>query len=89
MLGKPLPYEDLGAVRERMASVAPQLADASGASVEPSSAQMAILALDTVAPAKTSNVALVSSVSNFYMTDPVSRASATMAKCVEAYGTRA
>ena len=91
VLGKPLPYETLPAVRERMVEIAPQLADASGASVEASSPSISTAALEFVPASKPalSEATLTSGVSNFYMSDPVSRASATMAKCVEAFGTRA
>jgi NADH-quinone oxidoreductase subunit G len=90
VLGKPLPYETLPMLRSRMAAVAPQLGDASGAAVEPSSAALAAVALDYVPATKPalSDTTLVSSVTNFYMSDPVSRASATMAKCVQAFGPR-
>ena len=91
VLGKPLKYETLAGVRTRMASIAPQLADATGDAVEPSSPALAKLALEFVPPGAPALLksALVSPMTNFYMTDPVSRASATMAKCVQAYGTRA
>jgi NADH-quinone oxidoreductase chain G len=91
MMGKPLPYESLSGVRARMSAIAPQLADASGDEIEQSSMPMASLALEYVPPSAptASGAALTSSMSNFYMSDVVSRASATMAKCVQAYGTRA
>lgn len=91
VMGKPLAYESLSGVRARMSAIAPQLADASGDVLEPSSTSMASLALEYVPPSspKASGTVLASSVTNFYMTDVVSRASATMAKCVQAYGTRA
>ena len=91
VLGKPLEYETLSALRERMAAIAPQLADASGANVEHSSGMTATLTLDYAPASKPalSDAALVSGMTNFYMSDPVSRASATMAKCVQAFGTRA
>ena len=73
-----------------MAAIAPQLANATGLTVEPSSASLATAALEYVPASKPalSEAALASGVTNFYMSDPVSRASATMAKCVEAFGTR-
>ena len=91
VLGKPLKYETLAGVRTRMADIAPQLGDASGDAVEPSSSTLAKLALEYVAPGAPalSKTALVSPMTNFYMTDPVSRASATIDKFVQAYGTRA
>jgi len=91
VVGKPLPYETLPALRERMAEIAPMLADASGTFVEPSSAALADVAIEYAPATKPalSDTALVSGMTNFYMSDPVSRASATMAKCVQAFGTRA
>jgi len=89
MLGKPLPYESLPAVRARLAEVAPQLAVADGVAVQPTSVPLATLALDaTPAATEVAAAPLLSSIANFYMTDPVSRASATMAKCTQAFGTR-
>ena len=91
MLGKPLPYETLPSLRLRMADIAPMLADASGMAVEPSSSGLSALSID-YSPGKggkATDAALGSSMTNFYMSDPVSRASATMAKCVQAFGTRA
>jgi len=91
VLGKPLPYETLPALRDRMAVLAPVLANAEGFVIEPSSVEIAGAALDFVeaSSGKPSADPMVSSVTNFYMSDPVSKASATMAKCVQAYGTRA
>ena len=91
VLGKPLPYETLPALRDRMAVVAPVLANAEGFVIEPSSVEIAGAALDFVeaSSGKPSADPMVSSVTNFYMSDPVSKASATMAKCVQAYGARA
>jgi len=91
LMGKPLPYEALSGVRARMSAISPQLGDASGDALEPSSPALSQLALSYVPPATAdkSSATLSSTVDNFYMTDPVSRASATMAKCVAAYGTRA
>ena len=91
VLGMPLPYESIAGVRERMSDIAPFLADASGAAVEASSPAIASASLEFVPPSKPelSPSPMVSAVTNFYMTDVVSRASATMAKCVEAFGTRA
>ncbi len=77
VLGKTLPYNNLGQVRARMAEIAPVLDQ-----------------LDTVAPSDWASfgdagvmddTAFVSPITNFYMTDPISRASATMAACTEAF----
>ncbi len=76
-LGRTLPYDDLAGVRARMAERAPALA-----------------ATDVVAPApwepfgedgEVSDAPFAAAVANFYMTDPISRASATMAACTAAF----
>ncbi len=76
-LGMPLGYDSLGQVRERMTELAPQLA-----------------VLDSVVPApwksfevsdELQDGSFESPVRNFYMTDPVSRVSPTMAACVETF----
>ncbi|KAL1495274.1 hypothetical protein AB1Y20_017134 [Prymnesium parvum] len=89
LAGKPLPYESLGALRERMASLAPFLAAADGEAVAPSSAEIAAAALGAPSAGQPSDAPLGVALSNFYMSDPVSKASPTMAKCVQAFGTRA
>jgi len=73
VLGKTLPYDDLKMVRSRLVEVNP-----------------VFLNIDEVAPApwapfgsdgEIAIQALRTPVDNFYMTDPISRASATMAEC--------
>ena len=87
--GKPLPYDTVGGVRERMAAIAPNLADALGVRVEAASPELATLTLEhSDASEPLSAAPLASSITNFYMTDPVSRASETMAKCYQAFGGR-
>ena len=75
VIGKVLPYDDAGALRARMAEVNPVFG-----------------ALDAVTPAPwgpfgeeggMSDAPFVSPVANYYMTDPISRASETMARCTE------
>ncbi|CAA7612404.1 NADH-quinone oxidoreductase subunit NuoG [Magnetospirillum sp. SS-4] len=77
-LGKPLAYDSLKAVRERLAKASPAFA-----------------AIGEVAPAAwgafgaegaVGDGSLVSNIDNFYMTDPISRASKTMAECTAAFG---
>jgi|AGTN01.3.fsa_nt_gi NADH-quinone oxidoreductase, chain G len=78
-LGKPLPYDTPRQVRERLAAVNPLFA-----------------AADTVAPAAwgaafgaegaLSDKPLASVIGNYYQTDPISRASRTMAECTAAFG---
>ena len=76
-LGKPLPYDDLRQLRRHLYEVAPRFQR-----------------LETVTPAPwgsfgkegpLTNEPFVSPIENFYMTDPISRASETMAKCVETF----
>ena len=92
-MGKPLPYTSLVELRRRMSALAPHLADNEMGVQAASSELTAAMLGAAAAPAgsmasKPSATPLKSIVTNFYMTDPVSRASATMAKCVETFGTR-
>ncbi len=82
-IGAPLPYDDLAGVRRRMAELAPVLAG-----------------LEETAPAawgvfgaggkgvKTSKAPFARRIKNYYMTDPISRASETMAACTRAFAER-
>ncbi len=79
VLGHRLAYDNLDAVRARLAQAAPAFA-----------------AIDAVAPAdwgafgspgKMDATPFASPIENFYMTDPISRASATMAECTAAFVT--
>jgi NADH-quinone oxidoreductase subunit G len=79
VLGKPLPYDSLKAVRGRLAAVSPVFA-AIG-SVTPAAWGAAF-----GADGGLEDAALVSHIDNFYMTDPISRASKTMAECTAAFG---
>jgi NADH-quinone oxidoreductase subunit G len=78
-LGKPLPYDDIGQLRRRLYQVNPRFQR-----------------LDTVEPAAwgefgregpVEGTPFRSPIDNFYMTDPISRASETMAKCTATYVT--
>ena len=88
-MGKPLPYSSLAELRQRMNTIAPHLAD-NEMGVQAASAELSAAMLGTEgAPAsKPSSAPLKSIVTNFYMSDPVSRASPTMAKCVQTFGKR-
>ncbi len=77
-LGKPLPYDNLAQLRARMVKLAPHFAN-----------------VDEVIPAawpampehggqfRISDAPFEEFISNFYMTDPISRASKTMAECTK------
>jgi len=76
-LGQPLPYDTLAQVRAALAKVSPVFAN-----------------LDRVVPAAWTGfgregtvepAAFASPIENYYMTDPISRASVTMAKCTESF----
>ncbi len=78
VLGQTLPYNNITEVRARMVQIAPQLGE-----------------IDTVKPAIWADFGVVgnlgdapfaSPVGNFYMTDPISRASQTMAACTQTFG---
>ena len=85
MVGKTLPYDSLKAVRARLAEVAPHFSlvnNVQGAVWMNGEYMKALQA----APGKTaaSPAPLATPVENFFMTDAISRASVTMAKCVQA-----
>ncbi len=78
VLDKPLPYDSLAELRGRMVEIAPHFAD-----------------VDVVTPAAWGEFGgagdidatpFAAPIANFYMTDPISRASPTMAACVTALG---
>ena len=75
-LGKPLPYNTIEQLRERMAKLAPQFAQIG--EVVPAAWQ----ASELREKFRISDQPLLETVPNFYMTDPISRASKTMAECV-------
>ncbi|OAN53918.1 NADH-quinone oxidoreductase subunit G [Paramagnetospirillum marisnigri] len=78
-LGKSLPYDSLKAIRQRLAQAAP--AFAAIGEVTPAAWGAAFGAEGALGDG-----ALVSNIDNFYMTDPISRASKTMAECTAAFG---
>ncbi|OMH81425.1 NADH-ubiquinone oxidoreductase 78 kDa subunit, mitochondrial, partial [Zancudomyces culisetae] len=84
-----LPYSDISQLRSRMADVSPTLVEYD--SLTPSSTDLAALSLRSLAApssaSSTSNLsgAFTNLINNFYMTDPISRASKTMAKATAAF----
>jgi NADH dehydrogenase (ubiquinone) Fe-S protein 1 len=83
-VGAPLPYDTLKGVRSRLADIAPHFAKTD--EVEPALwLNGATYAHVPKSSAKVDDkVPMASSVENFYMTDAITRASATMAKCTKA-----
>ncbi|MEE9251120.1 MAG: NADH-quinone oxidoreductase subunit NuoG [Alphaproteobacteria bacterium] len=76
-LGRTLPYDDLQRLRARMVEVNPVFA----ALDEIVPAEWAAFG----APGKMDPAPFESPIKNFYMTDPISRASETMARCTETF----
>ncbi len=76
-LGVPLPYDTLGQVRDRLIAVNPLFAATGGVETAPWElfGQRGEASEEPFQPY----------VDNFYMTDPISRASLTMAKCIDAF----
>ncbi|MFT5485941.1 MAG: NADH-quinone oxidoreductase subunit G [Paracoccaceae bacterium] len=77
VLGKTLPYDNLAQVRSRMAEIAPVLDQLDVVESSDWTAFGQAGAMD--------DTAFASPITNFYMTDPISRASATMAACTESF----
>jgi NADH-quinone oxidoreductase subunit G len=78
VLGQTLPYDSLAQVRDRLAAVNPVFAGTD--TVTPAAWQ------PFGAPGALADEPFQPAIDNFYMTDPISRASETMAKCTEAFG---
>ncbi len=73
-LGRALPYDDLSALRQAMVSAHPHMAAIGEA--EPAAWRPARAGKE-----KMDDAPFASPIQNFYMTDPISRASRTMAEC--------
>ncbi|KAF2238461.1 NADH-quinone oxidoreductase [Viridothelium virens] len=89
-LGKPLPYDDVELLRDRMAEISPSLR--SYDVVEPASKDIASLSkvqlVDQNKGAKATGEKLKKVIENFYFTDSISRSSPTMARCSAAKATK-
>ncbi|KAI8870744.1 NADH-ubiquinone oxidoreductase 78 kDa subunit [Ramicandelaber brevisporus] len=87
LAGVTLPYDDALELRQRMYDVSPTLVHLDD--VAPVSSSLAVLAAKNAAAAAAKsggkNVSFEAVVKNFYMTDPISRASSTMAKCTASF----
>ena len=78
-LGQPLHYDNLGELRQKMVAAHPSLAAVGQIQAAEWGAFGTAGALD--------DGPLINAVQNFYMTDPISRSSETMAACSEAFVT--
>jgi NADH dehydrogenase (ubiquinone) Fe-S protein 1 len=87
VLGKTLPYDDVDAVRERMAEYAPHLINYGA--VESSSLAKQGFAFLQESLKGTKKIGSASEfkpvLDDFYLADPISRASSTMAKCSQTF----
>ncbi|WP_417581398.1 NADH-quinone oxidoreductase subunit NuoG [Pelagibacterium sp.] len=77
VLGQPLPFDSLSALRALLYGEYPHLAQLDA--IAPGSASDVSALADTAAPK--SSYTLISPVSDFYLTNPIARASAVMAEC--------
>lgn len=87
IVGSPLPYDDVLSLRDRMWEISPTLVRYDV--VEPTSVDVALTGLSTLAVqtsgAKVSGQPFRKPITNFYQTDPISRASVTMAQCTRSF----
>lgn len=87
VVGQPLPYDDVLSLRDRMWEISPTLVRYD--SLEPTSTEFALEGLKTLERhtkgAKVTGVPFQKPISNFYQTDPISRASVTMAHCTKSF----
>ncbi|CAL1709801.1 unnamed protein product [Somion occarium] len=87
VLSSPLPYDDVLSLRDRMWEISPTLVRYDV--TEPTSIDTTLAGLKTLAAltakAKVAGTPLRKPIDNFYQTDPISRASVTMAQCTRAF----
>ncbi|KAI9638536.1 uncharacterized protein MKK02DRAFT_36225 [Dioszegia hungarica] len=86
VVGEPLPYDDIYTLRERMWDVSPTLLRYD--TLERPSAELVTAGLKQLSSASVSAgsaTAFKKPISDFYRTDPISRASVTMAACSKAF----
>ncbi|KAL0059448.1 ndufs1 NADH-ubiquinone oxidoreductase subunit [Marasmius tenuissimus] len=87
VVGSPPPYDDVLSVRDRLWEISPSAVRYD--STEKTSPEIALLGLKALAKqttgSKISGALLQKPISNFYQTDPISRASVTMAQCTRAF----
>ena len=91
LVGSPLPYDDVLTLRDRMWDISPTLVRYD--ILEPPSLDITKVGLDLLASSKSSSSAsaatstqpFVKPIKDFYRTDPISRASVTMAACSKSF----
>ncbi|KAH7106813.1 NADH-quinone oxidoreductase [Auriculariales sp. MPI-PUGE-AT-0066] len=86
VLGEPLPYDNILALRDRMWDIAPSIAHYDVTEhTTPEIAGVAIASMAGINAGKASNAPFKKPITNFYQTDPISRASVTMAQCTRTW----
>lgn len=85
VIGSPLPYDTLDEVRDRMGEIAPHLLRYGHRETNNYIKQIELLARKSPTSLSNSNIDVSQkSLADYFMTDSISRASPTMAKCVAA-----
>ncbi|WIA12072.1 hypothetical protein OEZ85_012149 [Tetradesmus obliquus] len=84
VLGRPLPYDTRDQLQQRLAQVAPHFARLQSVEAPVWLNGQYVKAMGAQAAAAPAGGVLKSPIDNFFMTDAISRASQTMAKCVQA-----
>ncbi|ODQ61401.1 hypothetical protein WICANDRAFT_78032 [Wickerhamomyces anomalus NRRL Y-366-8] len=81
-----LNYDDIYSLKSRLGEISPSLVYTDV--LEPVSAEIAKLGIDTLAGLETkiTGAVLKNPIENFWMTDVISRSSVTMAKCIQSFG---
>lgn len=89
LLDRQLPYDDLASVRDRLYDMSPSLVRYDLAeTTSPDVALAGMKALSGAKASKGSSEPFKKVIDNFYMTDAISRASTTMAKCSRVFSER-
>lgn len=86
LVGQPLPYDDVLTLRDRMWDISPTLVRYDMA--EPTSLEIQKVGLDllsSLTSSASSSQPFVKPIRDFYRTDPISRASVTMAACSKSF----
>jgi len=87
VIGSPLPYDDVLSLRDRLWEISPTLVRYD--TTEPTSVDVALAGLKALAArtaaSKATGIPFQKPIQNFYQTDPISRASVTMAQCTRAF----
>ena len=85
-LNETLPYDDIKELRERMWDICPSLLRPSvRETTSPEILRAGLTHLSSISTPTPSSTAMRNPIKDFYRTDPISRASVTMAQCSKAF----